>query len=162
MFCHSCTGDTLTPQLEDEDPIVPPDTVGLISLPSSLFREINGDPEIDIGLFFTYYDSPTFFPTVGFRGNTRVGTPVIGAAVTLVEQSFSALVDPVTFLLELNQIDQEVVRLCFRDFTSYLVTFSPCYIYDNVYVLMDLNGVLSKLYYTQVDLKFSTLLVIRN
>ncbi len=99
---------------------------------------------------------------LGHIKTARVGTPVIGAAVTLVEQSFSALVDPVTFLLELNQIDQEVVRLCFCDFTSYLVTFSPYYIYDNVYVLMNLNGVLSKLYYTQVDLKFSTLLVIRN
>ncbi len=109
MFCRSCTGDTLTPQLEDDDPIVLPDTVGLISLPSSLFKEINGDPEIEIGLFFTYYDAPTFFPTVGFSGNIRVGTPVIGAAVTLVEQSFNGLVDPVTVLLELNQIDQEVV-----------------------------------------------------
>lgn len=82
-----------------------------INLPPSLFLELDEDDQREVGVAFIFYSRPTFFPVRGFSGGrTVIGTPVIGALVTLVDQPFDNLRDPVTIQLQLNQSDQDVCQ----------------------------------------------------
>ena len=69
-----------------------------IMLPQSLYDNISSP----IGMFFTFYATPDFFPLAeGSQGNQFIGTPVIGAMVAGTE-GFGNLQESVTILLRLE------------------------------------------------------------
>ena len=70
-----------------------------ISLPPSLFAELENATEVGVG--FTFYETPALFPLPeGSPSNLTIGSSVIGALVG--GQSFSNLRDPVTIFLRLT------------------------------------------------------------
>lgn len=72
-----------------------------ISLPSSLFTELELGNATRVGMGFTFYETAAMFPLPeGSPSGLTVGSPVIGALVA--GQSFSDLQDPVVILLPLT------------------------------------------------------------
>ena len=70
-----------------------------ISLPPSLFAELENATEVGVG--FTFYETAALFPLPeGSPSNLTIGSSVIGALVG--GQSFSNLRDPVTIFLRLR------------------------------------------------------------
>ncbi len=106
---YAFTGINVSTETGDANPDISPEVVASISLPPSLFLMIEGDGGRHIGLVFTFYQTAAFFPVLNYSSSIKVGTPVIGAAVTLVDQSFVDLEDPVDILLQVNQVDEEVI-----------------------------------------------------
>ena len=82
---------TTTTLQEDQD--------ASISLPPSLFAELENATEVGVG--FTFYETAALFPLPeGSPSNLTIGSSVIGALVG--GQSFSNLRDPVTIFLRLT------------------------------------------------------------
>ena len=78
---------------------LPEDQGASISLPPSLFAELENATEV--GVVFTFYETAALFPLPeGSPSNLTVGSSVIGALVG--GQSFSDLRDPVTIFLRLT------------------------------------------------------------
>ena len=72
-----------------------------ISIPSSLFAELELVNATKVGMGFTFYETATLFPLPeGSPSNLTIGSPVIGALVA--GQSFSDLQDPVMIFLRLT------------------------------------------------------------
>ena len=81
---------------------LPEDQDAAISLPPSLFAELDLLNTTEVGVGFTFYETAALFPLPeGSPSNLTVGSPVIGALV--VGQSFSDLQDPVTIFLRLTR-----------------------------------------------------------
>ena len=78
---------------------LPEDQDASISLPPSLFAELENATEVGVG--FTFYETAALFPLPeGSPSNLTIGSSVIGALVG--GQSFSDLRDPVTIFLRLT------------------------------------------------------------
>ena len=72
-----------------------------ISIPSSLFAELELVNATKVGMGFTFYETATLFPLPeGSPSDLTIGSPVIGALVA--GQSFSDLQDPVMIFLRLT------------------------------------------------------------
>ena len=72
-----------------------------ISLPPSLFAELDLMNITEVGIGFTFYETVALFPLPeGSPSNLTIGSSVIGALVG--GQSFSDLQDPVIILLHLT------------------------------------------------------------
>ena len=86
-----------------------PEELGTALLPSSLFTQIESSAG-EVGIFFTFYESPTLFPIAGELDipnedgiMSQVGSPVVAATVSMGGQTeFSNLTDPVIVVLRLN------------------------------------------------------------
>ena len=90
---RSITGDFLNVTLTSEE-------IGLALLPASLFENLN---DTMLGLFFSVYESASFFPVAGVPNTTRIGSPVVAATVVTTEQtSFPDLREPVIIVVRLN------------------------------------------------------------
>ena len=73
-----------------------------ISLPPSLFAELDLMNITEVGIGFTFYETVALFPLPeGSPSNLTIGSSVIGALVG--GQSFSDLQDPVIILLHLTR-----------------------------------------------------------
>ena len=97
FFLHSVSVSTEnSPTREGQD--------ASISLPPSLFAELELVNTTKVGMGFTFYENATLFPLPeGSPSDLTVGSPVIGALVA--GQSFSDLQDPVMIVLRLtNQV----------------------------------------------------------
>ena len=76
-----------------------------ISLPASLFEQIEDRP--NVGVFFAFYETPTLFPVGGesdrptLPGQTAVGSDIIAATVG-PGINFQNLDEPVTIVLRLQ------------------------------------------------------------
>lgn len=87
---------TITTQMDT----LPEDQDASISLPSSLFAELQ--TTTDVGLGFTFYRTAALFPLPeDSPSNLTIGSSVIGALVG--GQSISNLSQPVTIFLRLTQ-----------------------------------------------------------
>ena len=82
-----------------------------VSLPPSLFQQINITNTNSTGLVFTFYEKSTLFPVGGNalsnslpRTVTKVGTNIIAASVGR-DVVFENLQDPVTIVLQLKGQD---------------------------------------------------------
>ncbi len=107
---HLCADATITTLTEDaiDTSEIPTEASAFVNLPPSLFTGLEGD-DGELGIAFTFYDRATFFPIRGIvGGNTVVGSPVIGAAITLVDVPFLNSSEPIIIQLQLNQDEQEV------------------------------------------------------
>ena len=73
-----------------------------ISLPPSLFADLDLVNTTEVGIGFTFYETAALFPLPeGSPSNLTIGSSVIGALVG--GQSFSDLQDPVIILLHLTR-----------------------------------------------------------
>ena len=89
----SAGNGTITTLPEDQD--------AAISLPPSLFAELDLVNTTEVGIGFTFYETAALFPLPeGSPSNLTIGSSVIGALVG--GQSFSDLQDPVIILLHLT------------------------------------------------------------
>ena len=80
---------------------LPEDQDAAISLPPSLFAELDLLNTTEVGVGFTFYETVAMFPLPeGSPSNLTIGSPVIGALVG--GQSFSDLQGPVTIFLHLT------------------------------------------------------------
>ena len=80
---------------------LPEDQDAAISLPPSLFAELDLLNTTEVGVGFTFYETAALFPLPeGSPSNLTIGSPVIGALVG--GQSFSDLQGPVTIFLHLT------------------------------------------------------------
>ena len=111
-----------------------PEEIGLALLPASLFENIADD---EIGLFFSLYESATFFPVADVPSTTtvvgvitRIGSPVVAATVVTAEQtSFPDLREPVIVAVRLNPVLEGVscARFYLLNTSSLNYAFiSPC------------------------------------
>ena len=81
---------------------LPEDQDAVISLPPSLFAELDLVNTTEVGIGFTFYETAALFPLPeGSPSNLTIGSSVIGALVG--GQSFSDLQDPVIILLHLTR-----------------------------------------------------------
>ena len=97
---------TITTLQEDQD--------AAISLPPSLFADLDLVNTTEVGIGFTFYETAALFPLPeGSPSNLTIGSSVIGALVG--GQSFSDLQDPVIIFLHLtNQVC--VIRHLYTNF----------------------------------------------
>ena len=111
---QSYTGDNdllLGPGDQVEPGELSPELDAAISLPASLFQQIND--RLNVGIFFAHYEIPNLFPVAGERDGsslprqTVVGSDIIAATVG-PGLNFQNLDEPVTILLRL-QIANETV-----------------------------------------------------
>ena len=80
---------------------LPEDQDAAISLPPSLFAELDLLNTTEVGIGFTFYETAALFPLAeGSPSNLTVGSSVVGALVG--GQSFSGLQVPVTIFLQLT------------------------------------------------------------
>ena len=76
-----------------------------VFLPAPLFQSITN--RTNVGIFFNVYDTGVLFPITketNASTTTVVGSPVLAATVGF-GQNFNGLAEPVTILLELNQLE---------------------------------------------------------
>ena len=77
-----------------------------VSLPPSLFKQINDTDTNSTGLVFTVYQKSTLFPvgrkaSSSNKAKTKIGTNIIAASVGR-DVAFENLQDPVTIILQLE------------------------------------------------------------
>ena len=76
-----------------------------VFLPGPLFQSITN--RTNVGIFFNVYDTGVLFPITketNASTTTVVGSPVLAATVGF-GQNFNGLAEPVTILLQLNQLE---------------------------------------------------------
>ena len=92
-----------------------------ISLPPSLFAELDLMNITEVGIGFTFYETVALFPLPeGSPSNLTIGSSVIGALVG--GQSFSDLQDPVIILLHLTR---QVCMILAGIYTQLNLNLSP-------------------------------------
>ena len=109
----SAGNGTITTLPEDQD--------AAISLPPSLFAELDLVNTTEVGIGFTFYETAALFPLPeGSPSNLTIGSSVIGALVG--GQSFSDLQDPVIILLHLTS---QVCMILAGIYTQLNLNLSP-------------------------------------
>ena len=100
---------------------LPEDQDAAISLPPSLFAELDLVNTTEVGIGFTFYETAALFPLPeGSPSNLTIGSSVIGALVG--GQSFSDLQDPVIILLHLTR---QVCMILAGIYTQLNLNLSP-------------------------------------